>query len=331
MMAVLLTAGACSSSGSSPRPTAPTAPTSTTTTTVFSAGCSRAPHAPGATDNTLVVGGVERRYQLLLPASYDGRTPLPVVFALHALTVDYHFAPSIVGFEAVTPKYNFIGVAPSGRLDGTTPFWQAAPVPARDDYDVQFISALLDKLERDLCIDTARVYSTGMSNGGQMSSALACRLADRLTAVAPVAGVEFFSSCTGRPVPVIAFHGVKDPIVGYDGGGLNATQIADNQLWKGSKPAGLPQHRGVDAALQTWAEHNGCDPQPVTKRISAEVQHRTWRHCDADTELYIVDNGGHSWPGRPVPGFADQFGHTTTDVDATQLIFTFFWAHPPRA
>jgi poly(3-hydroxybutyrate) depolymerase len=81
--------------------------------------------------------------------------------------------------------------------------------------------------------------------------------------------------------------------------------------------------------MTTWAAHNGCDPKPVTTRISKEVLRRTWQHCKAATVLYIIENGGHAWPGNPVPAFEAQFGHGTTDIDASALIFAFFFAQPP--
>ena len=163
-----------------------------------------------------------------------------------------------------------------------------------------------------------------------MSSLLACTLSDRITAVAPVAGVEFYDLCGGRPVPVIAFHGTADPIVTYEGGGLNSIRIADLHSWKGNVPSGLPAFHGVEAAMQTWATHNRCAPNPVEVRISPEVRRRTWRHCRADTVLYIVEGGGHGWPGRPVPGFEDQWGHVTTEIDATTLITQFLFRQRQR-
>lgn len=267
--------------------------------------------------------GVQRQFQLTVPESYDGKTPLPIVLGLHALSVPHQVTTGLIGFADMASRYDFIGVAPSGRLDGPIPYWLAAPTV--DNHDVTFIAELLDLLEAELCVDPARVYSTGMSNGGQMSSLLACRLPDRITAVAPVAGVEFPEECRGGPVPVIAFHGTADPIVTYDGGGLNATRISDVIYWKGDIPPGLPQHHGVDAAMRTWASHNGCDPKPVEERVAPEVRRRTWKHCKADTVLYMIDGGGHAWPGKPVPQFEASFGHATTQIDATTLIFQFFF------
>ena len=77
--------------------------------------------------------------------------------------------------------------------------------------------------------------------------------------------------------------------------------------------------------MQLWAQHNGCDPDPVEERMSPEVRKRTWQNCAAATVLYVVDNGGHTWPGKPQPSFEATFGHGTTDIDATSLIFAFFF------
>lgn len=291
-----------------------------------SKGCGTGAAVPaGPSEHTLTSDGVERKYQVIIPARYDGSKPMPIVLGLHALTVSYLIVPGMSGFGDF-PNYDFIGVSPSGRLNGPTPYWLAAP--SAENYDLDFFNQLLDQLEADYCVDATRVYSVGMSNGAQMSSLLACRLPDRVTAVAPIAGVEWFDTCNGRPIPVIAFHGAMDPIVTYEGGGLNGTTISNQNFWKGQPPAGMPEQHGVDSSMKAWAKHNKCDPEPVEERISPEVRRRTWQHCEADTILYIVDNGGHAWPGKPQPSFEKSFGHGTKDIDASKLLFDFFFTHP---
>src|SRR5690606_3032976 len=116
--------------------------------------------------------------------------------------------------------------------------------------------------------------SMGMSNGAQMSSLLACRLPERITAIGPIAGVELNEPCAGAPVPVMAFHGDADPIVPYDGGGLNSVTIARQNLDAPGLPDGLPTPPGVDESMRRWAEHNGCDPEPMEERVSPEVRRR---------------------------------------------------------
>jgi polyhydroxybutyrate depolymerase len=300
------------------------APAATTTTiSIRSSGCAAPSLPPGTTTRTIRSGGLVRTYELTIPNGYTGRTPLPVIFALHALSVSYLGATALAGFDEMAKRYAYISVAPSGLLDGPTPYWLAEPIAG--NYDVHFISDLLDWLEQHLCVNPTRVYSTGQSNGAQMSSALACQLSNRITAVAPVDGAEFYDTCRGRPVPVIAFHGTADPFVLFKGGGLDSETIADQYHWKGKQPSNVPKEHGVEASMQTWAIHNGCDPTPVERRIGHDVRERSWQHCKADTILYIVDGGGHTWPGHPVPGFAQSFGPTTTDIDATKLMFAFFF------
>ena len=204
-VALAVPAASCSSAD----PTA-SSPTTGTAPVVASTGCEQVPIAPGDTTRKMVADGVERTYELIVPEGYDGRTPMPVVLGLHALSVTYSSVPGMTGFADMAPRHRFIGVAPSGRVDGATPYWLAAP--SADQYDVDFISQLLDQLESELCVDTSRIFTTGMSNGAQMSSLLACRLPERIAAAAPVAGVEFADECAGRPVPGdrLSRHGGPD-------------------------------------------------------------------------------------------------------------------------
>jgi polyhydroxybutyrate depolymerase len=287
-----------------------------------SAGCRATLTKPGSTVETLAVAGKERSYELNIPDTYKGTKPYPLVFALHSLSVDYRVVPAMGGFAEMSRKYRFISVSPSG-LTSSVPYWNAAPVA--HNYDLTFLTRLLDHLEDTLCIDTAKVFSVGMSNGAQMSSLLACRLPSRIAAIAPIAGVEFNKPCNGAPVPVIAFHGIKDPYVPYPGGGLNSVAIAAQNFYKGKVPPGTATPTGVDAAMKNWAHHNGCDPDYAETRLSPEVRHRVWKHCDARTEIYIVDNGGHAWPNHCQPAFEKTFGHCTTDIDATTLIWAFWF------
>jgi polyhydroxybutyrate depolymerase len=326
VLVVLL--GASCSSGSGTGTPARAAPSTTEPRvgSTRSSGCARLRARPaGTTEHTIRSDGVQRRYLLDVPEGYDGTKPYAILLGLHALTVSYRFVPSMTGFDQGS-RYRFIGVAPSGQVDGTTPYWNAAPT-ARN-YDVDFIAHLLDHLEATLCVNPSRVFSTGMSNGAQMSSLLACRLSGRIAAIAPVSGEEFLEPCEGEPVPILAFHGTEDPILPYAGGGLNATRIADTYFWKGKAPADLPAPMGVDESMRRWAAHNGCEPNFDEERVARHVRRRTWRHCRAETVLYVVEGGGHAWPGRRVPQFESTFGPGTTEIDATDLMFALFFGRP---
>jgi len=294
-----------------------------------SAGChARSPLVLGVHTESLVAGGTQRIYQLDVPANYTGKKPFALVLALHPLSVSYTYMPSVVRFATNAFQYRFIGVAPSGLHSGSTPYWDAAPTVS--NYDVTFLSTLIDHLESTMCINTSEVFSTGISNGAQMSSLLGCRLTNKIAAIAPVEGEEYLTPCRGKPEPILAFHGTADPVLPYGGGGLNATRIADLYYFHGHEPAGLPAPMGIDQSMADWARHNGCRPSPKTVHISSEVQKRTWAGCKAATVLYIIDGGGHGWPGQPVPATEKEFGPETTQIDATNLMMRFFFDHERR-
>ncbi|MGH9043697.1 MAG: alpha/beta hydrolase family esterase [Acidimicrobiales bacterium] len=291
-----------------------------------SAGCqAHSTPSPGVTTRQLMSDGLERTYELDIPYNYTGKKPFAIVLALHPLSITYQYMPSVVRFDVNTATYDFIGVAPSGLLSAGAPYWYAAPTA--QNYDVDFISNLVAHLEATMCVNTKEVFSTGISNGAQMSSLLGCRLAGTITAISPVEGEEYLTPCTGKPEPILAFHGTADPILPYDGGGLNATKIADLYYWHGDPPPGMPAPMGIDESMQDWAVHNGCRPHATTVRISSQVQKRTWAGCKAATVLYIVDGGGHGWPGQPVRAMEKTFGPETTQIDATNLMMTFFFSH----
>jgi polyhydroxybutyrate depolymerase len=279
----------------------------------------------GVSTHELASGGRKRIYQLDVPADYTGKQPFALVLALHPLSVTYTYMPSVVRFASNAAKYHFVGVAPSGLLSSGTPYWDAAPT--KQNYDVTFISALIEHLESTLCLNTSEVFSTGISNGAQMSSLLGCRLAERIAAIAPVEGEEYLTPCRGKPEPILAFHGTADPVLPYDGGGLNATKIANLYYFHGKQPFGLPVPMGIDKSMQDWALHNRCKPSSTTVRISSQVQKRTWSGCQAATVLYIINGGGHGWPGQPVRATQKVFGPETAQIDATNLMMTFFFDH----
>jgi pimeloyl-ACP methyl ester carboxylesterase len=83
--------------------------------------------------------------------------------------------------------------------------------------DLVFTEAMLDDLEQNYCVDTARVFVTGHSWGGDMAAVVACFLGDRVRAAAPAAANRPYwfepdsgeFSCVGSAA-VWTFFGVAD-------------------------------------------------------------------------------------------------------------------------
>jgi polyhydroxybutyrate depolymerase len=226
-----------------------------------SAGC-----RPGT--SPAVVGGrrqVAGRPVLLdAPAAASDR-PAPLVLALHGFRSTPEDMRDGTGLSELARTDGVVVAYPQGHdgveLLGTSGVgWDMRPA---ETIDRDFVRDLLDRLERDRCIDRRRIYVTGMSNGGFLANLLGCQLADRLAAVAPVAGALDLGDCVpARPVPILLLYGTADAVV----------------------PPDL-----VRGGVAWWARRNACGaPAP------AEGCTR-WSGCAADV-VACEGPQAHRWP-----------------------------------
>lgn len=271
-------------------------------------GCMPATPFPAPMEeHVLVHDDLQRDYVVYVPPGYDHATPTPLVLAFHG----YANSPaqqeqwSSLGEKAAAA--GFVLVYPSGT--GLVSGWNGGDCCGSMVDDVGFVRALIDRLEADLCIDPARVYATGFSNGGFLSHRLACELSDRIAAIASVAGVMGIDGCAPtRPMPVLHMHGTGDFVVPYDGSVVLGFE-------------------SVAETIAGWVERDGCKGEPVVSYVQDEVTCERYEACDAgaEVELCTIEGGGHTWPGG-----ADIFGAgpTTQSLDANDRLWDFFVAHP---
>jgi polyhydroxybutyrate depolymerase len=252
---------------------------------------------------TVMVGTTARTTLVHVPASYDPSKPTPVVIDLHGLGGDAAMEAGLTSANAKSDAVGFISVHPDGA---TSPInsWNAGgccgTAPSQDIDDIGFMKQLVDDLEAKLCVDDARVYAMGMSNGGYMSHRIGCELADRFAAIGPVAGGIAVQPCSpSRPMPVFAIHGNADPLVQYSFG---------------------------QSSADAWATGNGCTTTTTTYQQGvATCVTRGGCTAGADVVFCTIDQGGHQWPGGET---LPLLGNNTTDLNATDAIWTFFAAHP---
>ncbi len=253
------------------------------------------PHAPGVVQERLVSGQRQRGYRLFVPPGYDGRTRLPLVLDLHGSGGTAEGQAKNSGFEIVAARTGF-AVA---TLEGDGARWNV-PVAAERPDDVAYVSDVIDHAGARLCVDSARVYATGFSGGGRMSSLLGCKLNTRIAAIAPVSGLRWSAPCAGRPLPVLTFHGLADTQNPYDGK---------------APGRGAEWLESVPDALAGWAQHNGCDGNAVLDDPPGPLSTIRYERCrgGADVRMIRIDGLGHSWARQ--------------EIDATATIWQFFSQH----
>jgi polyhydroxybutyrate depolymerase len=284
--------------------------------------------AGASTADGLVHGGLSRTFRVFLPSGYDPAVATPVVFLLHGGFGSGAQVEASANLTPVAEANGFIAVSPDGVLSpGNIRTWNGggccgyAQAAAIDD--VGFAAAMLDHLESVLCVDRRRVYATGMSNGGIMSHRLACDLAPRIRAVAPVAGTMMASTCSPtRPVPVLSIHGTADLNVPYGGGtGCGAAGVA---------------FTSVSQTVTGWLSRNACGPASVPGFSQGDGACLRKGKCPgaADVVQCDIPNGGHQWPGGDPPLIAGlpgcPFGYQSQTFSASEAVWDFFRQHPPR-
>lgn len=297
-----------------------------------SAACGQDTSVPGERMVTGVDGGGAGRYLEYLPSVYEGTVPLPLVIDLHGYGEPIEIHRSMSNMIAKGEEKWFVVVLP--QADHPVPRWEATI----GSEDTAFVAAVLDRVVGEHCIDLARVYVTGLSNGAFMASVLACQFSDRIAAIAPVAGLQDPAGCAIEdPVPVISFHGTADTFVSYDGGlGASVADLpTDDGGTVGTAIVG-GDGPSVEDNAAAWAARNGCTSAPPTvDAISDEVDRIAYVvDCPSNgpVELYRVNGGGHAWPGSVFSQSIESIvGHTTMTIDATDLIWQFFDAHPRQA
>ncbi|MSQ93378.1 MAG: polyhydroxybutyrate depolymerase [Gemmataceae bacterium] len=279
------------------------------------------PLGPGDHKRPLTVDELKRPYWVHVPPKYDPKQPSAVVLVLHGALMDGKLMEGFSGLSRTADEHNFIAVYPSG----TMATWNAGLFPGEKNNktdDVKYLGKVLDDVESAFKVDKKRIYITGLSNGAMMSYRLASEMSERIAAIAPVAGTLALDKyAPKRPVPVIHFHGTKDLLVPFNGPDRKKDAFA------------LMKFKSVNDTIQACVKANGCNQKPTETEIEARADKLKVIRKDygkgkhgAEVILYVVENGGHTWPGVTLlPAF---LGASTKNISANEVMWEFFRRHP---
>lgn len=219
------------------------------------------------------INGETRRWILYVPSSYDASTAVPVVMTIHGYTASMQSMVEESRWHEIAEKEGFIVVYPQGYVRdtpmmGNVPcsMWVggifASLVPELDpNVDVDFLNALLDRIETDYNVDASRVYVTGHSNGALMTYTLGTASTERFAAIAPIgyesAPGDFSSDAL---LPVWSLVGEYDS----------------------AATAALVEGNGTVTCLQGWNAHNGVNESAVTASEQQDGQFKTITFANED-------------------------------------------------
>lgn len=256
----------------------------------------------------------------------EGVTKVPLVIALHGGGGTAKSMARLTGFTALAQKQGFAVQFPDSGVkawnDGRPD--PAGKRPATDDSG--WLAALAKDAVKQGWADPQRLYVCGISNGGFMALRLACEHADLFAGVGTVAASGAGAPCAeGPPIPLCFIVGTDDPIVPFNGGPIKVASWSRTrgeaipfetawQLWRG-------RNRGTMPTEEALTDRNQQDGTSVRRRMSNAPPD------GADTWAYIVDGGGHAWPGGWAYMKPWAIGKTSKDFDASLALWNFFRTH----
>jgi polyhydroxybutyrate depolymerase len=270
----------------------------------------------------------KRRYIVYTPKSYvsnpDKKYALVLNFHGGGMTMREQMLYTQMNKAA--DQFDFIVVYPQGLGNIGKQDWNVGFGTSYQDGtdDVGFTDSLLNQLEKNLRIDSSRIYATGLSRGGFFAQRLAAELSHRIAAIASVGAslpvpVEKNQVARGekKPVGVMIAMGTADQVVTYAGkpdGYLSA--LATYEYW-------VQQNTGKvrDTALEIKQSFNR-DPNDDTDVDIIENKAGQYQ-----ASLVTINNGGHTWAGADPFNIGLPIGKTSNDINLNEIIWQFFQKH----
>jgi len=225
---------------------------------------------------TMDVDGLSRTMEVELPADPEGA---PVLFAWHWLNGDATQTLDWMGIREMA-DVGYVVVAPESA--GAAFEWDVTD-PSDANVDLALFDAVLPCLWEQFDVDADRVYSTGMSAGGLMTTFLTMHRADVLAATAPFSGgaESAYYSRPAEPIPVlVTWGGPSDSYGGYsfDSASRAFIDLLDEDghfVVACEHTAGhLPPSEAVDMLVSFLGDHRKGTASPWADGIPAVMP--TW-------------------------------------------------------
>jgi polyhydroxybutyrate depolymerase len=270
----------------------------------------------------------KRRYIVYTPKSYANNPDkkYPLVLNFHGGGMTAREQMLYTQMNKAADQFDFIVVYPQGLGNAGKQDWNVGFGTSYQDGtdDVGFTESLLNQLEKNLRIDSSRIYATGLSRGGFFAHRLAAELSHRIAAIASVGAslpvpVEKnqVPRAEKKPVGVMIAMGTADQVVAYEGkpdGYLSA--IAGYEYW-------IQQNTGKtrNTAMETKQNFNR-DPDDGTHVELIENNSGQFL-----ASLVSIHNGGHTWAGADPFNIGLPIGKTSNDINLNEIIWLFFQKH----
>ena len=244
----------------------------------------------------ILADGLEDRWYVYVPESYDGSRKVPLIVGLHGGLMTGWGHSIYTSWCYVADREGFICVFPDAHADrmwtveGVFDGLKAedvdglplayAPADYRKNHDLNFLNALIAKMQEDYAIDAGRIFMQGMSMGNVMTQQF-CKY---------YGGVLAGAAGSGGPTQPDKLFSPDGEVLNY-GGPL--------AVWE-SRPEvnGLPPGKDYDEFTANkmsrayWMRVNECDETPQIS-IVGEDNFAFFKGKKADLVYVDIKNRDH--------------------------------------
>lgn len=287
------------------------------------------------------LAGTNRTYMYFLPGGYNASQGNPLILSFHGAGRTSEWQADLDRLTDPFFNRDHVVVYPQAERYGPTDdfiYWQGAPNATADD--VGFAGAVLDELEARLCVDAARVYATGKSQGGGLVGRLACDgtgVGARVAAFAPVSGAFYTGAgeagCAGvaaaenvtcspsrARVPLLDFHGGNDTTINILGGPRNGGCLPDIRTYVAEWVA----RDGLVAAAANATAGAAVQALAGTAQVTRYGSESGGDDAGLVTFVYDGDRVNHDWPATF--NNSDNWSHQSGPAafNASSMIMEFF-------
>jgi poly(hydroxyalkanoate) depolymerase family esterase len=233
----------------------------------------------------------------------------PLLVMLHGCTQTARGYDQGAGWSVLAERYGFALLAPEqSRLNNPNGClnWFLPEDITRGSGEVESIREMIARMLDNHGLDPNRVFITGLSAGGAMTSAMLAAYPELFAGGAIIAGLPA-GAANNLAEALAAMHRTSPRAPGSWGNAVRTASAHKGpwprvSVWHGDADATVAVSN-MDAILTQWREVHGLDGAAQEDR-DASVTHRVWRdrRGAALIEAYAIAGLGHGTPIKPGSG-----------------------------
>ncbi|WP_375413652.1 alpha/beta hydrolase family esterase [uncultured Bradyrhizobium sp.] len=239
-----------------------------------------------------------------LPGDQRARQRLPLVVVLHGCTQNAAGYDAGAGWSTLADRYGFALLMPEQKTsnNGNGCFnWFNPEDIARGGGEALSIRQMIARMSRDHGIDAKRIFVTGLSAGGAMTSVMLATYPEVFAGGAIIAGLPYGIAANVQQALSGMYHSAARPA--RELGDLVRNVSSHNgpwpkiSVWHGSADKTV-NPSNADEIIKQWLDVHQLPPVPMAQSTVDGYPRAVWWNADGETlvESYTITDMAHGTP-----------------------------------